>query len=882
MSTFDEKIESIVSQAQGLLADDHRCAELAMPGRVFILNDHDVLALPRDNGDSRYPYGQDGFNFWVYGSGYMHCNEGLFSYFLRAAEGQEPNIAFFAGLPQAGGKFRPIPLMPVPHMAIGDCTDPDANLQRYTVLSSSAAYFVTQLPTLRFVLRVLVTAQREVCFSVQAKSLSQDQQSFFLSSYLNPFLRHQIFESGEDRWFKEVAAQEPAPGQGGLGGFLVKVNEDKDRTSSVSHYGVIRRGLAAGSGCRIVRHEQTASRYQYVGGSRSSLHTPAALVAGTFGPQPCRLCTFVESAIAGDILHLELDGQQAVRVGTVFQHTDDSAQADSLMKRPIAMTEIDAHLGQLESDDASRHESLTLAVGPSTGPIKHKVFNAFMEHLKRQVEFCSLIKGYIQLSPNSLIGIRDVFQALEGLVFWRPEAARAKMIEALGYTAPDGRCFRQYSLPSSTGQVGMMDLRPFIDQGAWVISTIATYLRVTNDAAFLDQPCGYHEIIDEDRGAVQASDQQGSVLEHLVKIMDYMLKKRDHDLTGCVRALYGDWNDGLDGLGVTSDPGRDYGSGVSVMATLQVFQNCQEMVEILETHDPKKMKYPARVGEYRDAGKELAHGLTRYAVVRNGEGDQRIIHGWGDQRSYLVGSFDDPDGQDRDGLTSNAFWVLSGMYMRDTSIESVILKSLQRLDDKYGFKTFEPYFAPDAPGVGRIRKLPKGTAENGASYVHATAFAVMALFQMGRPKDAWAQLEKILPFTDIHEHLSHSPFVMPNAYGHNEETNIDGQNMNDWQTGSSNVVLKTLIRFVFGFEPTMDSLRIQPAAWLPFKSFKFAARARGRDVRIVFEDQGRGQRVFTVNGEARQGTPDDVMGVDTLLLSWDDMLQGDIEVKVTQ
>ena len=885
MNTFEEKSEFLVSQAKALLADSQALQQAAMPCNTFFLDSGQILALPRDNGDSRYPYGQDGFNFWVYTSGYMHANEGLFSHFLRAVEGQEPNIAFFAGLPSGKDDvpYQVVPLMPVPRW--GGCGQ-GVEVNRFTILSSRAAYFVTELPTLQFILRVFVTADQRICFSIRTKNLSDASQPFFLSSYLNPFLRNQIFESGEDRWFKQVRAVEPVSGQGPLGPFIVQVNEDKDRLTSVSHYGVIRRGLTIGKGgrgdgSRLVRQEATTSRYQYVGGARSSLHTAASLEAGTFG-DPQALCTFTQTAVAGGLLHLELAQDDEARLDIVFKHTDDADAAAKLAQQSVVPIQIDAELVELNTSDVARHSALTATVDGGDGQIKPKVFNIFFEHLKRQVEFCSLIKGYIQLSPNSLIGIRDVFQALEAMAFWRPDATRAKMLEALGYTAPDGRCFRQYSLPSNTGEIGRMDLRPFIDQGVWVISCIATYLRHTGDIAFLEEQCGYYEIVDEERGKVRPLKQRDSVIQHLIKIMDYLLKNRDHDLTGCVRALYGDWNDALDGLGVSKDPSRAYGSGVSVMVTLQVYQNCHEMIELLEALDPEQKKYPARMAEYRDAARELKEGLIKHAIVQNDQGDKRILHGWGDQRSYLVCSYKDPDGQSRDGLTSNAFWVLSGVYDQDTTISQTILNAFDRLDSKYGLKTFEPYFAEDAPGVGRIRKLPAGTAENGAAYVHATAFAIMALFKMGQPKRAWDQLIKSLPFTDLHENISHSPFVMPNAYGYNEEKFIDGQNMNDWQTGSSNVVLKTLIRFVFGFEPTLKGLWVQPASWLPVDSFRYIARLRGSEVTIEYENRGAGSRTFTVNGQSQKGEHDPIMNLDKLWVPYDQFNGSTIDIRVVQ
>ncbi|MFQ9696619.1 MAG: hypothetical protein ACLRY5_07300, partial [Zhenhengia sp.] len=68
-----------------------------MPGKAFFIKNNNILAIPREDGDCRYPFGQNGFNYWVYASGYIHSNEGLFYPYLRASEGQEPKIAFFAG-----------------------------------------------------------------------------------------------------------------------------------------------------------------------------------------------------------------------------------------------------------------------------------------------------------------------------------------------------------------------------------------------------------------------------------------------------------------------------------------------------------------------------------------------------------------------------------------------------------------------------------------------------------------------------------------------------------------------------------------------------------------------------------------------------------------
>ncbi len=868
------KTNWIVDAARAIEQSRDGGADRRMPGGVYVLDREHVLATPRDNGDSRYPYGRDGFNFWVYASGYMHSNEGLYSHFMRASQGQEPNIAFFAGLEDGHG-FCPVPLLSVPKLP----DRPGTRFERYTVLSNSAAYFITTSDTLRFVVRVFVDTEKAICFSVQAANLADHEQSLYLSSYFNPFLRHEVHVGAEDAWFKEVQVIDPVKGSDSLSGFLVRVNEDVDRTNSVSNWGIFRRSLSLGPGCRMTRHEATTARMQFVGGARSSLHNAAALSAGTFG-QPQKVCTFVDNAIAGDLLHLKLAANTDARLDIVFSHTDGAKQARQQVHAPVDSSEIDRQLHRLEQDDHDRHNTLELTIGQTDPKYTHpKVFNAFIEHLKRQVEFCALIKGYVQLSTNSLIGIRDVCQAIEALAAWNPDAARAKLIEAIGFTEPGGRCFRQYSLPSKNGTIGRMDLRPFIDQGSWIVSCTVSYLKYTGKYGVLNEEVGYHRIVDEANSQVEPANERDSVLMHLFKIMRYLLDHRDHGHTGCVRALYGDWNDAMDGLGVSMDPSQTYGTGVSVMATLHVYQNCLEMIDLLLALDDER--YIKHVKAYRAAAESIREGLQKYAVVSNDKGHARILHGWGDRRSYLVGGFNDPDDVARDGLMSNVFWVLSGMLKHTPDQEWMILDAFNRLDDKYGLKTFYPSFPPNVRGVGRIGKLPPGTAENGAAYIHATAFAIMALFQIGKPKRAWDQLVKILPFTDIHENLSHSPFVMPNSYGLNPEKFIDGQNMNDWQTGSSNVVLKTLLRYVFGIEPVFGGLWIQPAGWAPFKDFSARTMVRGCEVHVKCETDAPRGRVFFVNGQRAEGAYDPTMKIDKLWISPQQIAQKKLEIRIT-
>lgn len=675
-----------------------------------------------------------------------------------------------------------------------------------------------------------------------------------------------------DRWFRQVNFSEDA----GLGRYVVKAYEEVDRSKMAANIGIYKMNCGGDTQESIKDLSVTTSRYDLVGGSRSSLHTPKALITGKFEKEQT-ICTFTETAIMSGIMSMSI--KAPIRIDSRFSYCFDEVTKVEQLALEIDADVIDSRLSKMTLREIKKQSGLNMAFANSQiKTLKPVVMNHFMKHVMKQVEFCSVIKGYIQLSSFSLIGIRDIFQALEGVLFYEKDVARAKMLEALNYVTKEGRCPRQYIPPTEKGQLHSMDLRPFIDQGAWVITAIVNYLKFTKDYDFLRVPCGYYEFVDEHKQLARQDDGEDSVLTHMIAIMAYLLKNRDIGHTECVFALYGDWNDALDGLGNTKESGKSYGTGVSVMATLQVVQNLDEMLELLNLLNKKRLYFDdGLIDTYIKTKATIADGLEKFAIVEK-DGIKKILHGWGDHRSYTVGGFEDPDGLSRDGLTSNAFWLLSDMIRRDEGMKPPIIEAFKRLKGKYGLKTFEPHFETNVEGVGRIPNLPAGTAENGATYIHASLFGVMAMFMIGESHSAWLELEKLLPFT--HEMISCSPFVMPNSYGFNEDLNIDGESMADWQTGSSNVLLKLMIRFVLGFEPHYEGIYLQPAEYCPFTSFEYEIDYKNTLLKVSYKHTGY-SRKYTVNGKVMVGHKDDLMGIKKLWLE-DEYFKGAIiEVIIT-
>ncbi len=877
ISGFRDEIKAITDQTRSYI--DNHTASNADGANVYFMDNRNVLCFPRETGDSRYVFGDNGFNFWVHASGYMYANEGLFSTFMRRKEGDEPVIGFFTGIPVSGGRmpYRCFSLMPVPVLGESE----EFVERRYTVLNPAAAYFFTEFNSLLSVVRVTVNQEKRIAFSVYIENKGDAAADIFNSSFFKPFCRYSIYESDEDRWFIETALTDGVSADGVYDSGKMEVSQDEDRFTSMTYYAVLRGKHSLDDGATFNRRLTNTSRHNLLGESRRNLSAALGLRTGEFAENR-HVTTFTDIAVFNDINFFNLAPGAAVRTDYTFQSVSEKEEQESVAATAIIPAEIDKSVATSGSRISDILSSLSIQVSgiDESLEIKENDFNEFFRHLKYQVSVCGLLQGYMQLQLRSLIGIRDVFQALEGLLYYRPDASRAKMLEALGFTITDGRCLRQYSLPPKGAAAGRADCREFIDQGVWVISTIHTYLESTGDQSFLEAEIGYHEITDEATESIIPSAEKGTVLEHLFRIMDYLNRNRDHDTTKLVLALYGDWNDALDGLGITKDPEKEFGTGVSVMATLQFYQNCTEMIRILECFYPDQ--FNDKLEQYRTIRDEIAENLIEYAVYQDDLGNDRIYHGWGDNREYYVGGPCDPDGVARDGVTSYAFWALSGMLERTPEMEAHICSAFDRLQSKYGLMTFNPHFPKNTPGVGRIPKLPPGTAENGATYIHATLFAIMAYFRMGRAKEGWDEIQKVLPFTSIHDKYSHSPFVMPNSYVFNEEKGMDGESMNDWQTGSSNVLLKILLWHVYGYKPDFNGIRIQIADWTPFQEFKLETTTRKKTVRVSYRKAATasGAREFIINGTSPvQGERDSLLKTDCRFIPYDQLADvNEIEV----
>lgn len=805
------KINALLDEIHQVLKEQSPKSKL--PKNTYFLNNGDILCTERSCGESRFPYPCDGYILWAHSTGHIHAKNGLFNVFKPLYDSTEPAVEFFAGVENEDGTYFPISILG----AAKQLFEP-FKVERYLVYSLSCAYYIADTPFATFAVRTDMSRNKEIRFSFACINKSSEPLKICFTSYFNALLKEGEYDNMWTMGERNAYRTED-------GAFVLS------RESSDYHCLVINKKV---SGAKVLSSEYTTSPEQFSGSARCLLSAAKCLKTGTFENDV--LCG--TAGIAAEILKLKIDG--AARIDYVLPVTNKKGEVGSLIYSDIDSALIDKEIEEFGASEKIRLKNLDIKFNDfDGGKINENVMNRFIETVQKQVDNCAMGRYYVE----DLLGIRDVFQQLEQALLWDPKQAREKILRALSFIDPSGRAPRQFSIPESKDIVPKMDLREFVDQGNWIISCVYSYLAWTNDYSILDEVIGYYEII-EDKTVILSS-QKDTCLEHLIKIADYLESKLDYeDGTNCLRILYGDWNDAIDGLGKTKDPGKKYGTGVSVMASLHFYQNLFEISEILK----KRGGYEDKINHYLKTRDVLKDGIVKNAVETNENGKMRLLHGWGDHQSYRVGSFKDSDGVSRISFAPNAFWASSGLIRETPQLKQLIIDTLHSLDSRFGIKTLTPAFTPDSPGVGRIANIPIGTAENDCVYIHASMFSIIALFILGDSEYAWQQLEKTVPIN--HKEMTKSPFVMSNSYLDNPEKGLNGQSSIDWYTGSGTVLIKSILRYGIGINTNLDGVVIQTAAKMPCSSLSVNLSLKGFKVHFTYKNENAGNRTIYFDGKA--------------------------------
>ena len=839
-----EKVKQLLCDVENLKTKN--LEDCALPGNVYYLNDSEILCLERTNGESRYPYEMDGRNLWIHSTGHINSTESNLTIFRNSPRLQdESNLDVWGGIKMEDGWF------PISITGISKQLFEPFKVERYLVYTKRAAYFIADTPKVTFALKTGITSGKAFIFNACAINKTDENIDTYIASYFNPLL---MCAFNDDVWggFKRFGKlhengactieRKPSPGE-----------------NDPTNIAVFRKEIITDGEYTV---ERTASKAQFMGEPGRCMVNAKSLKDGKFQKYAYSVNT-IDVAISSEIVKLNLKPQDEATVCFLMDVVHDMAVAEKLVGEKISVAEIEKDLLEQEERENKRLSGVTISFGKCKEErLNNVIFNKFLKNVQRQIDLCSFGKSY----AGDMLGIRDVFQQLTAASVWNKDDVRRRIILCMNYIMSNGRAPRQFAVPAVEGAIPKFDIRQFIDQGLWIIETVHKYISKTGDYSILSEKCSYYEIIDEKKAQYKKSEIVDTVLDHLIKITDYLTSNIDAR-TNCLKILYGDWNDALNGLGVSMDGKSEFGTGCSVMATLQLYKLLKEMDEILT----KVGGYDEKCKDLLKIRDEIAVGLENFAVQSDGD-HRMLIHGWGDEGSYTIGSLCDTDGKKRYSVNPYSFWCISEMIKRDKSIKKDILKAYEMLDSKYGIKTFDQYFPEDMKGVGRIATLTPGTAENANTYVHATTFAIMALFIMGEGKLGWEQIMKALPLT--HDEVSKTPFVMPNSYCYNEEFQIDGESFGDWYTGSGAVIYRCIYEYALGIRVNLDGVLIATSDYMPFDDVEVETSFKGKNVKFVYNNKNEGERKYFIDGVLQESQIDEISGHKTLFINNEDIKDG--------
>ncbi len=829
-----EKIISLISEIETTLKNNNKSVKL--PQNTYYLSNDRILSCEREKGTTRYPYGYDGFTIWLYNNGVVEAWESTFNLFKPIHYCEEPSVHFFGGI-KNGEKYIPVSLFETTKQLN------EADIKRYTVYENKCAWYLADTTDVTFALRIFVTEDKKIVFTSYAINKSEKVQEIYLLSCFETILANKEHENFWDKMNKYSVAHDGATLFRNWNNRLVVKPYFDANPDEISH---------------------TVGKTGAFGNVRAAMNSDS-LLNGRFAEIKTSV-NMTDTPVAANLYRYTLKPNDEKRVDLVLSYSHDEQSALDFLSEENDVKALEKRMEETEKEYLQDLSTFNITFKDYKGDIHPNVLNRFLKNLQKQVTFCAMGKNF----DGVLIGMRDVMQQLEGGLLWQPEKCRAKLASTLNFVLDTGRPPRRFSYSENPGVMPTVDLDEYIDQGPFVISAFYSYLAYTNDFSILNEKCSYFTAKEDNSGYQSITDYSDTVLEHLIRIMDYLCSQLD-DETDCLHILHGDWNDAIDRLGATNKAGKRWGNGVTVMASAQMYRNCREFIEILS----KIGGYDDLIAKYTKARERLEKGLLKYAVTVNENGEKRILHGWGDDRSYFMGSFNDPDGVSRISSTAHSMWAICGLTEKDPDTKAIIHDAFKTLDSKYGLLTFDKPFLKDSYNYfGRISTITPGIAENFAAYIHSSIFGSMALFEIGESKMAWEQVEKSMVIT--HENCSKTPFVMPNSYCYNPDYTIDGESMGDWYTGSGTTLIKELVGYGFGIKPNLDGIKIEFPNYFPANEAEIELKIKGKKVKVAYKNTNSSERVFKVNGNAAIPACHELANTKYITLSNDEIIDNTI------
>jgi cellobiose phosphorylase len=416
--------------------------------------------------------------------------------------------------------------------------------------------------------------------------------------------------------------------------------------------------------------------------------------------------------------------------------------------------------------------------------------------LKYQTISCRLLGRTAYYQCGGAFGFRDQLQDSQIYLPLDPARTKAQIKMHAAHQKKDGTVHHWWHPISEEGR-----LTDISDDLLWLPFVVSNYLHETSDVKILGEKAPYL-----DGGT-------GTIHEHCVASIERVLKRLSP--RGLTLMGEGDWNDGLNGVGVKW-------KGESVWLAQFFVWVLNSFAEVCDGAD----RTPARAARYRFEAEKLKKAMMKHAY---------------DGKWFMLATKDSGEvmgvrscKQGKIHLNPQTWAVISGL-VAGKEAKKIMAAAEKWLYRDYGILLFTPAYSVVDKNVGYLTRYAPGIRENGGVYTHAATWAIWAQAAAGNTAKVYDTAARILPpllSAKDPDKYKGEPYVTPGNIEGPESIN-EGKGAWTWYSGSSAWLFRCVTERLLGVRVEHGKLVVDPKLPAHWDGFTMERLVRGRKTRIT-------------------------------------------------